>query len=246
MRGSAEEEPAGAAPAQRLESGGASPTPAQQPDTAGAAQAARQDAAGPYEGTLADADVLVRMPGLRQYGGYTCGAACVQMVMNWLFPYEGDINLAYVERDLGTTEEAGTSPGNILAYLARRSVDAEARSGISTGDLMASLDCGSPVVIALQAWSSAGDGVYNTDDPSDQATYLAEDHYVICVGYTMSQDGATFYFNGPACVGLCMLGEAELDARWVDMDAAGAVYDHYGITVSGTAGYGPDGVFHLD
>ena len=28
-----------------------------------------------------DADVFIDIPNLRQYGGYTCGTTCVQMVM---------------------------------------------------------------------------------------------------------------------------------------------------------------------
>ena len=38
----------------------------------------------PYDGQTQDADVFIDMPNLRQYGGYTCGTTCVQMVMNWL------------------------------------------------------------------------------------------------------------------------------------------------------------------
>ena len=40
----------------------------------------------PYDGQTQDADVFIDMPNLRQYGGYTCGTTCVQMVMNWLDP----------------------------------------------------------------------------------------------------------------------------------------------------------------
>ena len=36
----------------------------------------------PYDGQTQDADVFIDMPNLRQYGGYTCGTTCVQMVMN--------------------------------------------------------------------------------------------------------------------------------------------------------------------
>ena len=38
----------------------------------------------PYDGQIQDADVFIDMPNLRQYGGYTCGTTCVQMVMNWI------------------------------------------------------------------------------------------------------------------------------------------------------------------
>lgn len=79
-------------------------------------------AESPYDGSLADAQVLIRIPALRQYGGYTCGTTCVQMLMNWLFPYEGDLNLAAYEEALGTTEDAGTPPESIVRFLAESGV----------------------------------------------------------------------------------------------------------------------------
>lgn len=38
-------------------------------------------AQSPYSGQTQDADVFIDIPNLRQYGGYTCGTTCVQMVM---------------------------------------------------------------------------------------------------------------------------------------------------------------------
>lgn len=204
------------------------------------------EAESPYVGSRTDADVLITIPDLRQYSGYTCGATCVQMVMNWLFPYAGDINLSTLTEELGTTDEAGTSLNSIVAFFEKNDVDAQAREGMGTSDLVAALDDGSPVIIALQAWSTADDGGYNTDDPSDEETYLIEGHYVVCVGYQKTDDGYVFYFNDPACVGNCILSETELDERWIDMGGDGKIYDHCGIVVSGRTNYDPDGVYHLD
>ena len=75
-----------------------------------------------YAGRTQDADVLIDIPNLRQYGGYTCGTTCVQMLMNWLEPYQADLNLTAYEEALGTTEEAGTSPGAILAFFEENGV----------------------------------------------------------------------------------------------------------------------------
>lgn len=77
----------------------------------------------PYDDTVARADVLLEIPALRQYGGYTCGTTCVQMLMNWLFPYEGDLNLTAYEEAPGTTEEAGTPPENITRFFCRKRSD---------------------------------------------------------------------------------------------------------------------------
>ena len=207
----------------------------------GAAQAQ-----SPYDGSVADADVFISIPALRQYGGYTCGTTCVQMLMNWLFPYEGDLNLAAYEEALGTTEDAGTPPESIVRFLAESGVAAREKENSTVDELTAALDAGRPTLMCIQAWSSAEDGSYNTADLSDPETYLAEGHWVICVGYQQTENGRRFFFNDPACVGHCLLDEAELDARWIDMDGAGRVYDHYGIEISGASAYDSNGAFHLD
>lgn len=98
----------------------------------------------------------------------------------------------------------------------------------------------------LQAWSSADDESYNTSEPQNADTYLIEGHYVICVGYKITENGRIFYFNDPACVGYCYMTEAELNSRWIDMDADALIYDHYGIVIESQTEYNPCGVFHLD
>ena len=69
---------------------------------------------------------------------------------------------------------------------------------------------------------------------------------MICVGYRKTAGECAFYFNDPACVGHCVMREEELNARWIDMDANGAVYDHYGIQIDGKTEYKSDGVFRLE
>ena len=100
------------------------------------------------------------------------------------------------------------------------------------------------MLVCIQAWGADG---YNTQDPSDADTYLAEGHWVICVGYQKKIDGNVFYFNDPACVGYGLMREEDFNRRWIDMDAAGTIYDHYGIEIdeSGSA-YDPQGVFELE
>ena len=44
-----------------------------------------------------------------------------------------------------------------------------------------------------------------------------------------------------------MMSEKDLDERWIDMDARGKIYDHYGIEISeDVEAYDPDGVFYLE
>ena len=200
----------------------------------------------PYVASLADANVYMPLPTLRQYGDYTCGATCVQMLMNWLYPYEADLNLTQYEDALFTSPESGTSPGAILKYFDEWTVEYHAMQHISLSRLRQALDAGHPVMLALQAWSSADDGSYNLDNPSDPETYLTEGHWVICVGYCQSAETPYFIFNDPACVGHCILSDAELERRWIDMDGSGAIYDHFGIEILPKTSYDGNGLFHMD
>lgn len=199
---------------------------------------------GIYAGDISEADVFIDIPNLRQYGGYTCGTTCVQMLMNRLRPYMGDLNLAEYERLLGTSEENGTLPQNILDFFAENDVEAAAKDNMTISGLTSALKQGHPVLMCIQAWSASEE--YNTDDPDDTDTYLTEGHWVICVGYKKQESGCVFYFNDPACVGYCLMDEENLDKRWIDMDFNGIIYDHYGIEIAESAPeYDPRGAFYL-
>lgn len=117
----------------------------------------------PYDDTVARADVLLEIPALRQYGGYTCGTTCVQMLMNRLFPYEGDLNLTAYEEAPGTTEEAGTPPENITRFFAENGVTAAAKEHMTVSELVAALDSHHPMLMCMQAWSSAVSGAEVSD-----------------------------------------------------------------------------------
>lgn len=196
--------------------------------------------------SLKNMDARIQVPDLRQYGTYTCGTTCVQMIMNWAYPGKGDINLADLEKELGSTDEGGTTPQNILDFFEKNDVNAEMQEGMSTDELTQALDEGKPVILAIQAWSTAEDGSYNTKNVDEKDTYLIEGHYVICTGYQKTEDGYQFCFNDPANVGLCYMSSEELNERWIDMDASGRVYDHTGIVIEMDSDYSPDTMYHLD
>ena len=214
--------------------------------TAGNGLAEGIASSSPYAAFLSDADVLIDVPALRQYGDYTCGATCVQMLMNWLDPYAADLNLTQYENLLGTTPESGTPPSAIMAYLEENDVAFTASQQLSLDDLLQKLAAGHPVLMPLQAWSSAEDGSYNLDAPSDSESYLVEGHWVICVGYCQNAETPYFIFNDPACVGHTILYADELNRRWIDMDGAGAIFDHFGIEITQSTTYNKNGLFYMD
>ena len=206
--------------------------------------AASDEISDQYGDSVSNADVFINIPCLRQYGGYTCGTTCIQMVMNYLYPYEADINLASYEEELGTDEVNGTSPERIVSFLESEGAQVSAEENRSNEWLISTLDRRHPVIMCVQAWSA--DGTYNTSDKSREDTYLSEGHWIICVGYRRSDAGVRFYFNDPACVGHCYMDGSELDERWIDMSGDGKIYSRYGIEVSEDTVYDINGAFHLD
>lgn len=196
-----------------------------------------------YIGYTTDADKFIDVPNLRQYGDYTCGTTCVQMLMNYLYPQVGDKNLSTYEHDLGTTPADGTTPQQIYDYFKAQGVDVEKKEDVSIEELVSLIDAGDPVMMCIQAWSDK----YNTTDPNatDHA-YLADGHWVICVGYKKINDEYQFYFNDPACVGHCLMSQTDLETRWIDRDGAGTIYKHFGFVIKGTTEFNDDGVFYLD
>lgn len=200
----------------------------------------------PYLDSVKAADVFIAMPTLRQYGGYTCGSTCVQMVMNWLTPYDGDLNPAAYEQLLSTTDETGTPPANILRFFDDNGVTYSEQSNMSVQSLVAALNAGHPLMMPIQAWSTADDGSFNTQNSSDSETYLIEGHWVICVGYKKANGSYRFYFNDPASVGYCFLEQSELEERWIDMAYDGEIFTRYAIEITSASNYLPDGAFHMD
>lgn len=200
----------------------------------------------PYLDSVDNADVFIEMPNLRQYGGYTCGTTCVQMIMNWLEPYDGDINLAIYEELLLTTDEAGTTRENIIGFFDDNGVTYTEHTKMTVPSLVAALDCGHPLMMPIQAWSTADDGTFNTENSDDTATYLIEGHWVICVGYKKTSNGYRFYFDDPACVGYCYLDQTEFEDRWIDMAYDGEVLEKYAIEITATPRYSAHGAFHMD
>ncbi len=204
------------------------------------------DLVQPYHDSIKNADVFIEMPTLRQYGGYTCGSTCVQMIMNWLKPYDGDLNPAAYEELLSTTDETGTSPANVARFFDDNGVAYSIHEKTVLQSVINALDAGHPLMMPIQAWSTADDGTFNTQNSNDPETYLTEGHWVICVGYKLTGETYRFYFNDPATVGYCYLDQNEFEQRWIDMAYDGEIFDRYAIEITAAPCYLPYGAFHMD
>lgn len=194
------------------------------------------------EYSISEADVFYHVPDLRQYEDYSSGAACVQMIMNYLEPSEYDNDISEYMDELDTDENNGTSVQNIKAYFDDNDVEFTENSSFTTDYLVRLLKDKNIILMCLQAWSK--DGTYNTDD-AESDDYLEDGHWVICVGYKKEDDTRIFYFNDPACAGYTVLEESDLNERWAYTDDSEQVFSRYGIVIGCSEDYNPSEAYYM-
>ena len=62
------------------------------------------------------------------------------MVMNWLDPYQADLNLATYVEELGANEEIGTTADSIVSFFEENNVTVTAKENRTTEGLVSVLD----------------------------------------------------------------------------------------------------------
>lgn len=192
-----------------------------------------------YTGSTEDADVIIDMPHLRQYGKHTSATTCVQMIMNWLDPVNADENLNSYEEYLGTSKKYDTQVSEIVSFFVQKGVRYEKKEDFTLQEIKAFLKDGHPVMMAFQAWGTD----YNTSGEPYDLSDLSSGHWAICIGYNEKEN--LFYFNDPARVPVCAISGEELDARWKYSDD-GDIYTKYGIVIKDVPKYDPDGTIPLE
>jgi predicted double-glycine peptidase len=189
---------------------------------AGADQRKRPKVVGTFEDVPLGA-IKVPLRDVPQVKDYSCGAACTMAVCCY---YDvGPRNQSDYIQQLGTTKE-GTYYGDIRKFLKKNGLRADVQAGMTPKDLRALLDRGIPVICSIQAWG---------DDPKAYAS-VGNGHYVVAVGY----DGCgRFYFMDPwanheratANPRYGYLSEADLEARWHELESTWELYMGLGIAV---------------
>jgi len=173
--------------------------------------------------------LLQSVPDVRQSTTYSCGAAALQAVLcYWGIEAREDSLM----KALGTNEEAGTSPDNILRVAGENGLQASIREGMTIQDIEQSVRAGVPVIADIQAW---------TDSPESGFSWAGEwedGHYVIVLGI----DERNVYVEDPSLLGTRgVIPRAEFVERWHDYegapphDAADRDYIRAGIVITGRA-----------
>ena len=171
--------------------------------------------------------LLSNVPDVRQSTTYSCGAAALQAVLSY---YGIDKRERALMDMLKTTEEAGTSPDNIVRVAKELGLQADPRENLTYEDLIKAYREAVPVICAIQAWTDAPPGKRNwTSDWEDG-------HYVIVIG----ADEQFVYVEDPSLLGSRgVIPKQEFLDRWHDytgaapFDPSDRAYVRLGIFISG-------------
>ena len=156
----------------------------------------------------------------RQGTPYTCGADCVQKVMEY---YGEDYREMDLARILKSDPEQGTYVKNIVEFFHRQGLKAVVKQKMTIDDLMVKINRNIPVIIMLQAWGTAENSKKNYHHVWDHG------HFVVVIGYTHD----SILVAAPALFNTGYIPMSELKGRWHDIDEDNARTRQLGISVYG-------------
>jgi len=171
--------------------------------------------------------ILSTIPDVRQSTTYSCGAAALQAVLSY---YGIDKRERALMEMLRTTEEAGTSPENIVRVATELGLQANPRENLAYEDLKIAFCEGIPVICAIQAWRNA------PPEKRSWASDWEDGHYVIIIG----ADEQFVYVEDPSLLGTKgVIPKQEFLDRWHDytgeppFDPTDRAYIQLGIFITG-------------
>lgn len=158
------------------------------------------------------------VPDVRQATDYTCSASALQAVLAY---YGIEAREDVLARELGADPNAGVNPPAIIRVARARGLTAELQQGMTVDEIAGIIRTGSPVLVALQAWSDKPRSTYRDD--------WDDGHYAIIIA--VEQD--TIVFEDPSVLGSrSVLSRREFEDRWHDTDGT-HMYVRMGIIFGG-------------
>jgi predicted double-glycine peptidase len=166
---------------------------------------------------------LLPVPLVSQARPWSCGAAALMAALLYFGVYDDPEST--LDAALGVTPEEGTRVDSIVAEARRYGLNADARVGLTWGDLERGLSDGDVVIVALQAWASRAVTDWRTD--------WEDGHYVVVVGLSRER----VYLMDPSVrTGYAYLTRDQFLQRWHDYDLDGGkrtIFERLGIVLRG-------------
>lgn len=152
---------------------------------------------------------LLPVPIVRQKTNYSCGdVATLALVRYWRGEDFDAVPESGLYAPLRTTEEDGTDPHPIEAFLDAQGLDADYETGASVdlGQLLAAVDRGQPPIVDLQAWQNEPRRPWAGD--------WDDGHYVVLVGW---DDRDLFFMDPSTDDTYAFIPRQEFVSRWHDV-----------------------------
>jgi uncharacterized protein len=175
---------------------------------------------------------MIRIVDVRQGTSYTCGVSCAQAILNYYGVY---IREDLLSEELGTTEDAGTSPAQLVSGFEAQGLSAAIKENTTLDDLRENINKRIPTMVAIQAW-------LDEYPPQDWNNNWEDGHWVIAIG----MDDKNIYFEDPSLLGSRgWMTQTDFLARWHDYTGDSPCCDpedrkwvHLSISVQGKTGKG--------
>lgn len=172
----------------------------------------------------------LELPLVRQSSNWTCGVASLMSVLAYFgIQFREDVLINTLgstncNPNIGTAYESIVALANVelkKKYGNSPNVGAVAKFNMTPEDLEKAIDAGSPVQVALQAWTCPNTDPKKINCSNNQSivNYYSTDnddgHYAVVIGY----DDYNFYFMDPSTIGnYTYIPKQEFAARWHDVD----------------------------
>lgn len=159
---------------------------------------------------------MLNVPHRRQNTPYTCGPACLRMVLAAHGIVEPESTIAEA---VNCTPEAGTSPANMAKYLRSKGFTAYGRRMLELADIKNGIKRGRLYIVCYQAW--AGPGV-------DYPTTWSHGHYAVVTNVAPHR---VTLADPSAKKPRIHIEPYEFLSRWRDLSANGTAYIRWGLAI---------------
>ena len=161
---------------------------------------------------------MLAVPHLRQQTDWTCGPACVAMLLGYYGRNQGEMALA--DR-LGADPENGVDPQPIVSYFRSEGYRTKTRFGMSLEDVSQCLAKGWPVMVAYQDWA-------HRPSATNYHTCWDNGHYAIIAAL---EPDRLWLVDPSSDRPRRSLKTDDFIGRWRDLTKNGAQYRHWGLGV---------------
>lgn len=162
---------------------------------------------------------MLAVPHYRQRTNYTCGPACLRMVLDY---WGKSLSEDTLTRRTGATPEDGLSPAGIVKFLRRNRYSHKQQQRMTLSLLNKYLQRGWPVIVAYQAWP-------HKPSQTDLGKSWDHGHYSVVVGLS---DGRVCLVDPSSKRARRFLDADKFIASWRDIETRGdRIYRRWGVAV---------------